>query len=301
LDRGGDSATLVIEEAEMDKTASGQPVGASRFTLPNLGEPIEVFAYKPPTFMNGSLLVVVHGTKRNAEDYRNFAINLGERFNAIIVAPLFDPDRFPDDRYKRGGGVMQDGRLQPREAWTFNIIFRLVAEVRAMENQPEMPYDVLGHSGGAQIAAKMAMFMPGATRRFVAANPGSNVFPDQDLPFPYGLGGLPQELCSDAILRQYCAAPLTLFLGTGDVYQNAADGFDFSEPAMRQGPVRLARNHNFFNAMQKLAGERGWPFNWRIVEAPGIGHSGAKMFHAPEMEAALFGTGQDPRLVLEKP
>jgi pimeloyl-ACP methyl ester carboxylesterase len=281
----------------MDDSISAQPFGASRFTLANLGEPIEVFAYKPPTFKNGSLMVVVHGTGRNAEDYRNFAINLGERFNAIIVAPLFDPDRFPDDRYKRGGGVMRDGQLQPREKWTFNIIFRLVAEVRTREGLPEMPYYVLGHSGGAQIASKMAMFMPGETRRFVAANPGSNVFPDRHLPFPYGLGGLPEALSNDAILRQYCAAPLTLFLGTGDVYQNASDGFDFSEHAMSQGPVRLARNHNFFNIMRKRAAEHGWTFNWRILETPGIGHSGARMFHAPEMEDALFGTGQDPRLL----
>jgi pimeloyl-ACP methyl ester carboxylesterase len=184
---------------------------------------------------------------------------------------------------------MKDGKLQPREKWTFNIIARLVAAVREGENSPVLPYYVIGHSGGGQIVAKMAMFMPGEARRLVAANPGSNVFPDKSMPFPYGLGGLPDELGNDEVLRNYCAAPLTLYLGTGDVYQNASDGFDFSENAMKQGPVRLARNHNFFNRMQKLAAEHGWEFNWRIVETPDIGHSGAKMFHAPEVIDALFG------------
>ncbi|MDD3179289.1 MAG: hypothetical protein PHQ04_02940 [Opitutaceae bacterium] len=265
------------------------PAGPGRFTLENEGEPIEVFCYKPPTYENGPLVVVVHGSDRNAEDYRNNAITVAERGNAIIVAPLFDRERFTDERYKRGGGVMKDGKLQPRDKWTFNIIFRLVGEVRRREAQPGMPYYLLGHSGGGQIVAKMAMFMPGEARRLVAANPGSNVFPDKSIPFPYGLGGLPDELSNDEILRQYCAAPLTLFLGTGDVYQNVSDGFDFSEHAMRQGPVRLARNHNFFNLMQKLAVDHGWAFNWRIVETPGIGHSGAKMFKAPEVIEALFG------------
>jgi hypothetical protein len=91
------------------------------------------------------------------------------------------------------------------------------------------------------------------------------------------------------MLRNHCAAPLTLYLGTDDVHQNVSEGLDFSENAMKQGPVRLARNHNFFHAMQKLAAAPGWPFNWRIVETPGTGHSGAQMFHAPEIEDALFG------------
>jgi pimeloyl-ACP methyl ester carboxylesterase len=264
------------------------PTGPSQFTLPNAGEPIEVYCYKPPTYDGGPILVVIHGSDRDAENYRNDAITVAERCEMLVVAPLFDPQRFSDERYKRGCGVTRDGQVQPKDRWTFNVIIRLVAEVRAREGAP-LPYYMLGHSGGGQFVAKMAMFMPDEAVRFVAANPGSNVFPDKAAAFPYGLGGLPEELSNDDALRHYCAAPLTLFLGTGDIYQNASDGFDFSPAAMRQGPVRLARNHNFFDAMRRLAESRGWPFNWRLVETPGIGHSGAKMFHAPEIEDALFG------------
>ncbi|MDB6168404.1 MAG: alpha/beta hydrolase family protein [Verrucomicrobia bacterium] len=286
------SFLLAAAVAASAAEATPLPKGPGQFILPNLGEPVTVFTYKPPTYADGPLIVVIHGSERNAEEYRNSAITVAERCNAIIVAPLFDRERFSDERYKRGGGVTKDGRLQPRDQWTFNVIVRLVAAVREREGKPGMPYYLLGHSGGAQVVSKMAMFMPGDAQRFVAANPGSNVFPDRKIPFPYGLGGLPDELGNDEVLRQYCAAPLTLYLGTGDVYQNASDGFDFSENAMRQGPVRLARNHNFFSVMQKLAAERGWKFNWRIVETPGIGHSGSKMFHASEVEDALFGPGR---------
>lgn len=270
--------------------SKGIPVGTGHFTLANEGEPIEVYTYKPPTYDKGPILVVIHGSGRDAEPYRNSAITMGERFGAIIVAPLFDKERFGDDRYKYGCGVMKDGKLQPKETWTFNVIFRLVAEVRKVEESEKLPYYVIGHSGGGQVVAKMAMFMPGEAVRLVAANPGSNVFPTKDAKFPYGLGGLPPELSDDEVLRKYCAAPLTLYLGIGDVYQNKSDGFDFSPAAMAQGPVRMARNHNFFNAMKKLAADRGWPFNWRLVETrEDIGHNGAKMFHAPEVEDALFG------------
>jgi poly(3-hydroxybutyrate) depolymerase len=266
------------------------PKGSSEFILPNNGEPVQVFTYKPPTYEDGPLLVVIHGSDRDAENYRNNAITVAERFNMIVVAPLFDKERFADERYKRGCGMMKDGKLQPKDQWTFNVIDRLVAEMRGRENAPHLPYYLLGHSGGGQFVAKMAMFFPGGAVRFVAANPGSNVFPDPSMPFPYGFGGLPPELTDAATLQRALAAPLTLFLGTGDVYQNVAiDGFDMSPNAMKQGPVRLARNHNFFNLMKKLAADHGWAFNWRLVETPDIGHSGSKMFHADEIGDALFG------------
>ena len=233
--------------------------------------------------------MVVHGSDRNAEDYRNYAISVAERCDVLIAAPLFDRKRFPDELYKRGGGVLRDGEVQPRETWTYNVIFRLVAEIRRRQSAPDLPFLLLGHSGGGQFVAKMAMFMPGDAVRFVAANPGSYVFPTPEVKFPYGLGGLPPELGNSEALRRYCAIHLVLFLGTGDVYQNASDGFDFSPEAMHQGPVRLARGHNFFETMRRLAAERHWPFNWRLVETPDIGHSGSRMFHAREIEDALFG------------
>ena len=58
---------------------------------------------------------------------------------------------------------------------------------------------------------------------------------------------------------------------------------------MVQGPNRLARGRACFAAAQKLAQTRGWAFNWRKVETPGIGHEAAFMFAAKEAGDALFG------------
>src|SRR5437868_10975506 len=103
--------------------------------------------------------------------------------------------------------------------------------------------------------------------------------------FPYGVGGLPAELTNGDALRRFYAAPLTLDLGTGDVWQNVAvDYFDMNPDAMKQGPVRLARGQNFFETSRKNAAAHGWLFNWRIVETPRIGHDGMRMFAAREVE-----------------
>lgn len=268
---------------------SGAPlvVGPGRVECPNGAEPITLFTYKPPTYRKGPLLVVCHGVGRNAEEYRNFAITLAERFGAIVVAPLFDKERFPTARYQRGGLVDAEGRVQPPGKWTYAAIPVIVARVRALEEQPQLPYYLIGHSAGGQFLVRLAAFMPGEPVRIVAANPGSHLFPTRDQTFAYGFGGLPAALSSDDVIRRYLAAPLTIYLGTDDIYPRPS--FDASEPAMRQGANRLERGRACFAAAQDLARERGWAFNWRKVETPGIGHESAFMFAAPEIADALFG------------
>ncbi len=263
------------------------PSGIGRFEFASVTEPITVFSYKPPSYREGPLLVVCHGVARNAEDYRNFAITLAERFGAIVVAPLFDSQRFPSLRYQRGGLVTADGKAQPPEAWTYAFIPKIVAQVRALEGKPALPYYLIGHSAGGQFLVRLAAFLPAEATRIVAANPGSLLFPTREQKFGYGFGDLPVELSSDEVMRRYLAAPLTLYLGTGDI--TPEHSFDTSAAGMVQGPHRLARGRAGFEFARKLAQERGWVFNWRKVETPGIGHEAAFMFAAKEAGDALFG------------
>jgi poly(3-hydroxybutyrate) depolymerase len=267
--------------------AASLPSGPSRTELPDPAEPISLFTYKPPTYRGGPLLVICHGVQRNAEDYRNFAITLAERFGALVVAPLFDKERFPLARYQRGGLVGADGKVQPAEKWTYAFIPRIVARVRELEGKPDLPYYLVGHSAGGQFLVRLAAFMPGAAERIIAANAGSHLFPAREADFGYGFGGLPTELSGDDVIRRYLAAPLTLYQGTGDTVADSS--MDSSPPAMRQGPNRLARGRAAFATAQALAKARGWEFNWRIVETEGIGHDAAFMFAAKAAGDAIFG------------
>lgn len=263
------------------------PAGVGKIEVPNGNEPITLFTYKPPTYRGGPLLVVFHGVQRNAEDYRNFAITMAERFGVIVVAPLFDTARFPSRRYQRGGIVGEDGKAAAPKDWTYAIVPKLVTHVREREKKPELPYYLIGHSAGGQFLVRMAAFLPGDAVRIVAANPGSHLFPTREQEFGYGFGGLPPELATDDVMQRYLAAPLVLYQGTGDVLPS--NNFDQSPAGMKQGPHRLARGRAAFEFAQKLAKERGWEFNWRKVETPDIGHEAAFMFAAKEVEDALFG------------
>lgn len=227
----------------------------------------------------------MHGLNRNADNYRDSAVGLADLFGMLVVAPRFDTNRFPTDAYQRGN-VLKHGKLQPKSEWTYSRVAELVQEIRRRERRPEMPLYFIGHSAGGQFLTRLAAFLPGGAVRIVASNPGSHLFATRDLPFPYGFGGLPDELGNDDAIRRYLAAPLTLFLGTADT---GSDNLDVTPTAMKQGATRFARGHNCFKQAQQLAQSKGWTFNWRLVEAPGIGHSAGKMFAQSNAPVALMG------------
>jgi len=263
------------------------PEGAAVRTV-DVGLPLEVFTYKPAGYAGGPLIVVFHGVGRNADEYRDWAIPLARRFGAIVAAPKFDQDRFPSEAYQRGG-ITRQGVPQAPEQWTYALVPRLVDALRGAEGRRELDYYFIGHSAGGQFLVRLAALAGSlGARRVVAANPGSHLFPDLAAPYGYGLGGLSPELANAETLRRYLAAPLTLYLGTGDI-DPEDDSLDRSAEALRQGPHRYARGLACWAAVRKLAQDRGWALAWRKVETPGIGHSAEKMFAAPEVAEALFG------------
>jgi len=262
-------------------------LGSSHRILDVADTPLEVFLYKPAGYDGKRVIMVMHGVKRNADDYRDHAREMGDRFNALIVAPKFDKERFPSRRYQRGGIFNQDKKVAPEQEWTYQFIPPLAAAIRKIEQLPELPYWIIGHSAGGQFVARMAAFIETGAERLVAANPGSHLFPSRELPFGYGFGGLPNELANDERLQRYLAAPLTLYLGTAD---NKADRyFDQSEPALKQGEGRWQRGHAVFQLANKIAEENSWPCNWRLVEAEGVPHSHQEMFTHQKCADALFG------------
>jgi poly(3-hydroxybutyrate) depolymerase len=278
---------LVAGLVLMSSVSTGFVEGEGRLVV-DAGVPIEVFTYRPASFVDGPLFVVCHGVQRNAAEYRDWAIPLAERFGAIVAAPHFDRERFPYEDYQQGG-IWRDGAVRPRDEWTFTIFERLVAELRAATGDPAREFFVIGHSAGGQFVARLAgLAGPVGATRLIAANPGSHLFPTRDAPYGYGFGGLPEELGGDEALRRYLAVPLTLYLGTADDDPQHRS-LDRSAPALAQGPHRLARGLACYDAARSLAAERGWDFNWRLVTTPGIEHDAAQMFAAAEVAEAIWG------------
>ncbi len=261
------------------------PAGSSKIVVDVGSYKLDVFTYRPKNFKDGPLIVIFHGTNRNADEYRDFGIGMAERFGALIAAPLFDSKQFSNDLY-HNGGLLKKGKLQPAEQWTGSYTPKIAAEIRRLEGRPKLPYYFIGHSAGGQFLSRISGFVnPGAVR-IVAANPGAHLFPTRELPYPYGFGELPKEISDDDAIQLYLAQPLTIYVGTADVEKAQ---LPMSVTAMKQGPNRWERGKNCFKMAKELALAKGWSFHWRLVEAPGIGHDGKGMFDHPNSIEALFG------------
>jgi dienelactone hydrolase len=272
-------------------------VGRGKITIDAAGTPLEVHTYKPQGYTGGAILLTLHGVSRNAAGYRDYASAIADRHGFLVAAPLFDRKRFPPWRYQGGGIVRYDSKsiadeAQAPEQRTDSLLLAIARAIRAAENAPNAPLYLLGHSGGAQALLRVAAFTHDGAQRIVIANPGTYLWPSRETRFPDGFGGLPRSLADDEYLKRYLAQPITLLLGTADVLQD--EDLSMRPTAAVQGANRYERGHNAYAAARELATARGWPFNWRVVDVPGVGHSAGPMFRSREAIAA-FAEHRHPR------
>lgn len=273
------AACLIVEPSSF-------AVGKSEVELTAGDVPLKCFLYRPATYKDGPLLFVFHGVLRNASEYRDHAVGMGDRFGMLVVAPLFDETRFPLAKYQHGG-IVRDGKAVPADERTGAMVPKLVAAIRQREQRPDLPYYMIGHSGGGQFLFRLAAFVDTDARETVASNSGTLVFPRKDAPFPYGYGKLPEELATDAEMKRFVGQRLTLYIGDKDIERD--EYLDVLPEADAQGQTRFERNQAAFAAWKKLAEEKRWPFRWRIVVAKGIEHDHEKMFDHAVCQEALFG------------
>jgi len=245
---------------------------------------MKIYLYKPESYRDGPMLMVFHGVLRNAEEYRDHSVAMGDRFGALVVAPHFDEKSFGKGKYQLGGIVIE-GKAVPAEQRTGHYVNRIAAEIRRREGRSDMPYSLIGHSGGGQFLVRLAAFVPTEATRIVAANPGTHTFATLTAQFPYGFGGLPEELQTDEVLKNYLAQPLTIYLGSKDIERD--EYLDVSSKADDQGPVRFERGQNSFATAKKLAESKGWSFGWKMVVAEGVEHDHEKMFNHESCAKAL--------------
>lgn len=265
-------------------TPEAVPAGKSTIEAKFGDVPLKLYTYKPDNFRNGPMLMVFHGVLRNAEEYRDHSVAMGDRFGALVVAPLFDEESFPKPKYQFGG-IVSDGKAVPAEERTGEYVNKIAKEIRRRESRPDMPYALIGHSGGGQFLGRLAAFVKTDAQRIVISNPSSYTFPTVKGEFPYGFGGLPEELQTDDVFKAYLAQPVAIYVGSHDTIRD--EYFDDSEKADRQGRSRFERGKNAYAFAQGLAKEKGWPFHWKLVIAQDIEHDHEKMFNHADCAKAL--------------
>jgi dienelactone hydrolase len=257
--------------------------GAGRFLYKDpetaTGKTLPVWYYRPKGFTPDTpVLFVMHGVRRNADQYRDNWIALAERNGLLILAPEFSNQNFPKSwAYNLGNVVSREAggtlRPTPERAWSFPIVDRIFEQVRQRTGSRRTRFAIFGHSAGAQFVHRYMTFTGGPKVDIaVSANAGWYTLPTHSEAFPYGLG---QTALPPASVKAALAKRMVILLGEEDTVQD--DNFRTAPEAMRQGATRLDRGKLYFAAAKAEAARLGTPFDWRLAFGPGVGHDNAGM------------------------
>ena len=260
------------------------PHGSGRVSADLPGERLDIFTYRPRYDATLGVLILFDGLRRNASSMRDKAIMLSERTGLIALAPLMDHDRFPKWRYDRAG-VFRHRELQPQAHWTAPLLQSLIDWARELIGATAPKIYMFGHSAGGQMLSRICAYSPlSGVDGFVITNPSSHVLPLLDEPVPYGFKRIFPAGEADAALRNYLTSPITIFLGQQDTGDH---NLSRSKGAMRQGSNRLERGRFVYATGEAVAKANGLVFNWRLVEAPEVGHSSRAMLDSAQCCEAL--------------
>ncbi|WP_246703658.1 MULTISPECIES: alpha/beta hydrolase [unclassified Rhizobium] len=271
------------------------------------------------------VLIVIHGTLRNADAYyatgRKLLAKVGNLAKGtMVVAPQFlirpDVKAFSLSAqtlaWTQNGWKGGEAARQPAPISSFSALDALLRHFADRRLYPSLStIVVMGHSAGAQLVQRYAVMgreteslaSAGISVRYFVANPSSYLYFDNERPalladqstascpratqWRYGLTSAPPYVSSQdpKVLEARYAARNVVYL-LGEADTNPYTHFiDRSCAAMAQGPYRLARGLTYFGYMKK---RHPSDLNQKVVEVPSAGHDDEAMFTSDCSVAVLF-------------
>jgi hypothetical protein len=274
---------LVAVCLRLASEAATIPEGTHQQSVDLGGVNFIILTFRPDRCKPVAMLLVFHGLHRGVLDNLDDLHKISRELCLVEAVPLFDEQRFPGWRYQKGG-VAYRGKILPADQWTGNFVLHLIDWVRQSQGDPRLPYILIGHSAGGQFLSRFAAYTTSQALRVIIANPASYVLPSLDVDAPFGFKGIYPPSQGEAALRDYLAQPVTVVLGKKDL---GDEDLDKEPAAVAQGKNRYLRGTNTFYAAQAEASRRGWPFQWQLIELPGVGHSTNEVFASRAVKQLL--------------
>jgi dienelactone hydrolase len=266
-----------VGEGSYGESISGPGTGRFTFSDPSVpgGDPMDVWYVAPDGGAStADIVIVMHGARRHAEDYRDVWEPLVRKRDVLVVVPEFSEDDFPGTSYNTGNMLDEDGEPQPKDEWAFPVIEALFDHVVSDVDSDATDYAIFGHSAGAQFVHRFLEFAERPRVRVaVAANAGWYTMMDDSVDFPYGLNDSPS---SEEDMGPALASDLVILLGADDI-DPESDSLRRDPGSDAQGDDRLERGLNFFLTSRETADRESLPFDWRLIVLPGIAHSHTEM------------------------
>ncbi|AZE26005.1 alpha/beta hydrolase [Pseudomonas chlororaphis] len=267
-------------------------------------------------------LIIVHGRLRNAQTYlrsaEQAASQAGQSATTLVIAPQFlnqsdiERHQLPGSLLRWQGNDWMAGEPSsgPKAQSSYAVLDAIITRLSDRQRFPSLTEIVIaGHSGGAQVVQRFALLGQhhpglvddGIKLRYVIANPSSYAYFDEQRPvkvdasacpgfnhWKYGLLKLPAYAAGQTaqqLEQRYVKRDITYLLGKQDTDPHHP-ALDTRCAAEAQGAYRLIRGHNYFDYLKQRHPQG---LQQQLIEVPGVGHDGDKMFTSPEGQKALFG------------
>ncbi len=264
---------------------------------------LTVYYHKPKNFSTSTkVLLVIPGSGRNGDSYRDSWIQASEKHNVLILSPSYPEKNYnyggyhlgnmitvldlsKGFRYKKGTNqVWMDETVaefnfnsNPR-VWIYSDFDRIFSVAKKSLKFKATKYDMFGHSAGGQILHRYTIFYPNSKAdRILASNAGSYTPTEYQTIYPFGIKNTNTKKRS---LKKSFRKKLTIFLGELDNADENGGKILRSKTVDIQGTHRLARGTYFYKHSLQTAKDLGYKYNWKLKVIPGIGHSQRKMAKA---------------------
>lgn len=255
---------------------------------PLKNKPIPLYYHIPANATSLTpILLVFHGSDRNAKYSRDQMIAQADKLGFIIIAPEFSEALYPTADNYNLGGLFVDGdnpssaTLNPESTWTFSAIEPIFNFMKDKIGSVVPTFDVFGHSAGGQFVHRLLLFKPLAKiNRLVTASSGWYTMFDNTIDFPYGTKRSPVE---GANYNNLFNKKVFVLVGENDVDPNSFD-LRHNEIVDKQGLNRLERAQYFYTKSREAATKNSGAFNWKYYPLKGAGHD----FIATSNAAAIY-------------
>jgi hypothetical protein len=252
------------------------------------GRKVLIYSYCPPSLeVKSKIIFVMHGAERQAILYMEPWLSLADKYNFLLVCPLFSLEEFSESMYQQGNVLSDLGEINKNNDMTFSTIEDIFDYIKDSYEKPWIKdYNIYGHSAGAQFVHRMVLFMPKA--RFsiaISANAGWYTLPVFDTEFPYGLknSGITEEQLEISFKNR-----LIILVGSEDT--NPDDPFlRRNNESDEQGWNRAERGEYFYRVSQIQASlSKKNIFNWSFNIVGGVGHNNEQMTKSLELAVPEF-------------
>ena len=254
--------------------------GATTFYACQADQRFSYCLYVPEQIRAGcSLLVVVHGSRRTPEKYRDLLADFAEQQGVVVLCPLFPvgipvPEETGGYKFLRQMGVEYD-----------RILLAMVDEVGARLPVETGRFLMHGFSGGGQFAQRFLYLYPERLAGLSVGAPGLVTLPDQQRPWWTGIGDLESLFGINVDFDTIARVPVQLIVGdddreTDEITLDSCNRYWMSG-ANDAGADRVERCKTLARALR----EKDVQVQLDIV--PGIAHKGFELL--PQITAFFEG------------